>query len=111
MLKRIVKLLAVAAMVVVMFVPAGPASAQANVSKYGNCHTGLGTIGERCTSVNTPSGQQIVHVEDNPQEPGPATGEGATQPEPLCGDFLKAHGVVTPSGNVNVQCVPNPSSF
>jgi hypothetical protein len=113
MKQRITLLVSVALCMVAMMALAGPALASdggATVEKYGPCGTGVDdpALGEKCLLVRTPSGNENLQVHAHPQQPGPATGGGATHEGTSCITPQPGKAVTTPSGNANVHCTGQP---
>ena len=111
-MKRIISLVSVAFCMVAMMALAGPTLASdggATVEKYGPCGTGVDNpdSGE-CLLVMTPSGTENLQVHAHPQQPGPATGGGATHEVTVCITPQPGKAVITPSGNANVHCTGQP---
>ena len=97
------------AMALMLLTTVAPAFAEGNgatVTKYGPCGTGVEEpeLGEECLLVVTPSGVENLQVHDRSQQPGPATGGGATHEETDCITPQPGKAVITPSGNTNVPC-------
>ena len=110
-MKRIISVLAVAAlmavMMVAMAVPAFAAGGGASVKNPKHCSTGvIGLDTEvRCQIVTTPSGNQIIQIHHHQSDTsGPSRGGGAEVVEPQCRDNQSGQVTITPSGNINGHC-------
>ena len=102
-MKRVILVLVVLALLA-LAVPAFAQGNGATVKKYGPCTTGVHVKAERCQLVVTPSGNENLQVHAHPQQPGPATGGGATKTDVTCITPEPGQAVKMPSGNVNGHC-------
>ena len=106
MKRRITALLMVVGLAMMMCAsPALAGDGGATVEKTGNCGTGLDepALGT-CHLVITPSGIQNLQVQAHPQQPGRASGGGATHVVTECITPQPGKAVITPSGNASVHC-------